>query len=202
MFYTANLKGNLALLPRLFTLIQQQRDDALVFLLDLGDTCSLDAWVCRTTQGRAPLLVLDSMGYDAAIIGGPEAVSIPVSSLRQLVDTIMMPIIIWGRVVRLAKRGVSFNIASGEAVLPEGEPGVLIDRSTQALPARNAPFPTLGDVPQGQLARVELSWPEWTVLDARIVELSAEIQPDPTIGAIVELVEAEAHHYAQQRGER
>ncbi len=148
------------------------------------------------------MLVFDSMGYDAAIIGGPEAVSIPVPSLRQLVANSMMPVIIWGRVARLSKRGVAFNIASGEAVLPEGEPGIQVDRSTQTLPANNTLVPVLGDVPQGHLAQVELSWPEWAVLDAQYVELSAEIQPDSTIGAIVELVEAEAHHYAQQRGER
>ena len=87
LLYTANLQGELTLLPRLFTLIQQERRAATgpTLLLDLGDSCALSAWVCQATHGRAPFLVLDSMGYDAALIGGPERVPIPPSALRRLV---------------------------------------------------------------------------------------------------------------------
>ncbi|MEW6578797.1 MAG: hypothetical protein AB1435_06335, partial [Chloroflexota bacterium] len=83
---TAHLSGELRLLPRLFTLIHRERRSAQgpVVLLDLGDTCAVEAWVCRATLGRAPFLVLDSMGYDGAVIGGPEQVPIPPSSLRLL----------------------------------------------------------------------------------------------------------------------
>ena len=71
LLYTAHLAGEIALLPRLFTLIGQERRAAAgpVILLDMGDTCAVESWVCRATQGRAPFLVLDSMGYDAALIG-------------------------------------------------------------------------------------------------------------------------------------
>jgi hypothetical protein len=199
LLVTANLKGDLVLLPRLFTLIQRERRAAHgpVFLLDLGDTCALEAWVCRATQGRAPLIVLDGMGYDAALLGGPEGISIPVPSLQQLLGTVMMRFVVWGRVATLTKRGITLALASGDAVLPADHPGIRVDRSTGTLPASGEPGVTLGDVAQGSIARVEMVWPEWTVQEARLVSVQSDTPPDPTIGAIVEFVENEARHYAQ-----
>ncbi|MBN2304370.1 MAG: hypothetical protein JXQ72_07845 [Anaerolineae bacterium] len=203
--YTANLKGDLHLLPRLFTLIQQERRSAheansLALLLDLGDTCALDSWVCPATQGRAPFLVLDAMGYDMALIGAGEQVSIPPDSLRRLLDTIMMRVALWNRPGHFTKRGITFHLASGTADFPAAEPGIRIDRTTTALPGANATPPVLGDVARGHLARVTMAWPDWTVQDARLLPLPETTSPDPTIAAVVELVENEARHYAQQEG--
>ncbi len=86
LLYTANLRGDVALLPRLFSLIrrEQRAADAPALLIDLGDTCAVESWLCRATMGRAPVLVLDSMGYDGVVIGGPERAPIPPSALRRL----------------------------------------------------------------------------------------------------------------------
>lgn len=202
LLYTANLAGELALLPRLFTLIQQERRaaDGPAILLDLGDTGSVESWVCRATQGRAPFLVLDSMGYDGAIIGGPEQTPIPLSALRHLLGQMIMPVILWNRPFLLTKQGVSLTLAPGHAPLPDQGLAIRIDRSARTLPAANDAAPVLGDVAQGVLARVDLRWPDGIVQAARWISLDADTPADPTTAAVVELVESEARQYVPQHG--
>jgi 2',3'-cyclic-nucleotide 2'-phosphodiesterase (5'-nucleotidase family) len=203
LLYTANLRGDLALLPRLFTMIQHERraSEGLVLLLDLGDTCSVESWVCQATQGRAPFLVLDGMGYDAVLIGGPEKVPIPPPSLRMVAASMVMAVVVWNRARPLTRRGITVTIAPGAAPLPDRSPAIRVDRSTQALPDAHDPVVTLGDVAHGHLARVDLAWPEWTVQAARLLAVSPDVPADPTIAALVEFVESEARHYAQNRQE-
>jgi hypothetical protein len=203
LLYTAHLAGEIALLPRLFTLIGQERRAAAgpVILLDLGDTCAVEAWICRATQGRAPFLVLDSMGYDGAVIGGPEAVPIPPSSLRQLLGKLIMPVIVWNRTRSITKRGVTVTLAPGSDSHPDQGPVIRIDRAAPALPEIGVPGLTLGDVAQGQIARVDMAWPAWTVQSARVTNVEPDTPVDPTVAAVVELVENEARLYAQQGGE-
>lgn len=202
VLYTAHIAGNLALLPRLATLIQQARSTAPgpVFLLDLGDTCAPEAWVCRATQGRAPFLVLDSMGYDGAVIGGPERIPIPPPSLKQLVGQMIMPVMVWNRTATLTRRGVSLCVAPGAAPDSGSTPTVRIDRSAATLPVTGSRSVTLGDVPQGHLARVDLAWPSWTVQAAQTLPLAHDTPVDPGVAAVVELVENEARYYAHEQG--
>lgn len=199
ILYTANIRGDLNLLPRLFTLIQDHKQglEGPAFLLDIGDTCAPDAWICRATQGRAPFLVLDSMGYDAAIIGGREQIPIPPLALRQLVNEMIMPVIIWDRARSLTKRGVAVTVAPGNAGSSDSESTIRVDRTTDRQPVPGDTAVILGDVPAGHLARVELHWPSWTVREASIRALPPDTPIDPTIAAVVELIEAEARHYTQ-----
>lgn len=202
LLYTAHLAGEVTLLPRLFTLIKQERRTASgpVILLDLGDTCSVEAWICQATQGRAPFLVLDSMGYDGAVIGGPEQVPIPPLSLRHLLNNVTMPVILWNRACQITRRHITFTIAPGNAPLSDQGPGVRIDRSKETLPDATDLGPTLGDVAQGVLARVDIAWPEWIIKSTCLIRVEPETPADQTIAAVVELVENEARYYAQQGG--
>lgn len=72
IFYTAHIQGDLALLPRLYTFIQQQMRTLGVkpLLIDLGQSCVPDVWPCGITGGRSTLIVLDGMGYHAANVEG------------------------------------------------------------------------------------------------------------------------------------
>jgi hypothetical protein len=204
LLYTAHLHGNLGLLPPLFTLIQQERRTAQgpVFLLDLGDTCSAEAWICRATYGRAPFLVLDGMGYDAAVIGGPERVPIPPPSLRRLVGQMVMPLLIWNRMLRLTRRGIALGVAAGDAPLPDGEPGIRIDRAAHQLAVAGESGVILGDVPQGHLARVVMDYPVWTLASVQLLPVAPDTPPDPTVVALVEFVEGEARAINDQQGDR
>ncbi len=203
LLYTAHLHGSLELLPPLFTLIQQARRTASgpVFLLDLGDTCAAEAWICRATYGRAPFLVLDGMGYDAAVIGGPERVPIPPPSLRRLAGQMIMPLLIWNRSLRLARRGISITVAAGEASLPDGGPGLRIDRAPDRVAVGGASGIILGDVPQNHLARVDLNYPAWTVASVQLLPVTPAIPPDPTVAALVEFVQGEARALEDQSRE-
>jgi hypothetical protein len=140
------------------------------------------------------------MGYDAVLIGGPEQVPIPPESLRRLLDTIVMPVILWNSIRQLTKRGITFALASGSAEVPGDEWSIWIDRSRDTLPGEGDPYPVLGDVAKGCLARVDLAWPDWTVQAARVMMLTNDVPSDPTIAAIVDFVESEARAYAQQQG--
>ncbi len=83
LLYTANLRGQIDLLPRLYAFIRQLRaqrveevnevmlcaldpPQRLTLLLDLGENCAPEVWHCAATGGRSMLIVMDAMGYHAA----------------------------------------------------------------------------------------------------------------------------------------
>lgn len=72
ILYTAKIRGDLTLLPRLYTFLQKLKAEAQhpVLLLDLGESCVDDVWHCAATGGRSTLVVLDGMGYHAANVTG------------------------------------------------------------------------------------------------------------------------------------
>ena len=72
LLYTANIAGDLALLPRLYTFLQRLIPSCApkTLLLDLGGSCSASVWHCRATAGRSTLIALDGMGYHAANVRG------------------------------------------------------------------------------------------------------------------------------------
>jgi len=202
VFTTANLRGAIDLLPRLATLILRERRTAegVTLLLDLGDTCSPESWVCRATQGRAPFLLLDAIGYDAAFIGG-EAMPIAPDAFRRLRDRIVMPLFLWHRASDLTRREMTFHFAAGSATLPPSTPGFRITREGAALAAEEAGTIRLGDVPAEHIGRVAIRWPECAIVDARAIPLDDSEQPEPTIAAVLDLVIEEAQSLAQQQGE-
>lgn len=199
---TANLRGAVDTLPRLATVILRERRAAtgLTLLLDLGDTCAADAWICRVTQGRAPFLLLDAIGYDAAFIGGEDTPIAP-EVFHRLRDRIVMPLFLWNRVSELTRRGQQFIFAAGRAALPDAAPGFRITRAEPALARFEAGVIHLGDVPAGCLGCVEIRWPEQVIESLRTVPLDCGEPADPTIAAVLELVTEEARLHAQQRGE-
>lgn len=201
VLYTANLEGRLSILPRLFSVIQRERQQAggPVFLLDLGDTCARDVELCRQTEGRAPFLVLDGMGYDTAVIGGPEKTPIPPSALRRLHDRMVMPVVIWNRVREFSKRQVSFWVAPGDGVPAEAEYVLRVDRSSDEVSAPGSP-PVIRDVAYGWLGRVRITWPEWRVETADRVPVPVDAPAEPIISTLLDFVTHEARVSAQQQG--
>ena len=194
LLYTAHIEGKLELLPRLFTLIKRQREQAAgpVLLFDLGDTCAAGSWVCRATLGRAPLLVLDSMGYDLALVGAGEHTPIPPDSLRTALGSLGMRVALWGRPRELQRHDRFFDIITGPLQPTAEKPALVINRDAPTLPAVGTSPPILGDVPQGHLACVQVDGPDWKVQAAELIALADDTPRDGTIAAVVEFVESEA----------
>ena len=203
VLYTANLAGQLDLLPKLFSLIQQERQEASgpVFLVDLGDTCVVESYLCRETQGRAPFIVLDGIGYDAAVIGGPEKTPIPVSALRSLGGRMVMPVVIWNRTREFTKRGIAFMLAPGaQEQAVDSNQIIRVDRSVVGPGEVGTSPPVLYDVPQGVLGRVDIAVDDWCVHAASHIEMTPELPPDSIVGTLLDFVAHEAQSAAPQEG--
>lgn len=197
LLYTANIAGDLALLPRLFTFLQglQAAVDQPALLLDLGESCADDVWHCQETGGRSTLIVLDGMGYHVANVAGLLA--------REARDTL-------GEQVTLGlvdeekawlDQATPYSAASIRVALRPGD-----DRAClEVIPAPAATTRVegrtvyLAGVCAGQVgeAVVDLRG-EPTLAAARIHQMPPDTPPNPSIAATVEFVEAEARYFAKQ----
>ena len=203
VLYTANLAGKLDILPRMFSLIQRERQSVsgTVFLVDLGDTCVVESPLCRGTEGRGPFIVLDGMGYDVAIVGGPEKTPIPPSALRALGGRMVMPVVIWNRAREFTRRDVSFWLAPGAPKdLPNGARVIRVDRSVEG-PGEVGALPVLFDVQQAVLGRMSIDVEDWCITSASHIRLTPDMQPDPVVGTLIDFVVEQARYIApQERG--
>lgn len=213
VLYTANLRGDLAALPRLSTVMQRARQSATgpVFIIDLGDSCAAEVWECRATLGQAPLLVFDAMGYDAAFVGGSESAPIPPQSLRRVREKLVMATFIWGRPARTVKQDTLIVWDTGGRSIPGMEQAqvkvtlrltVRLDRARPTLPdpVDQDVSLVLGDVPAGHVAQVTVNAQAGRLESAVLLLVPAETPADPTVAAVVELVQDEARRYAQEQG--
>ncbi|MCB9458121.1 MAG: hypothetical protein H6670_00625 [Anaerolineaceae bacterium] len=192
IFYTAGIHGDLALLPRLFTFIQQQiaeRSDKPL-LLDMGESCVPDVWPCGVTGGRSTLIVLDGMGYHAANVEGvlaegeryklSGAISLGLVDGRYSWRYNVPPIQDDDIVVSLRPTpAIGLNIALEPAAATSLEDRVL----------------RLQTVEKRQLGIVSISLSGEPALEScEVVNMSPNVRPDPTISAAVNFVEDEARY--------
>ena len=197
LLYTANIAGDLALLPRLHTFLQRLRsaEPRPTLLLDLGGACSQAFWHCRETGGRSSLIVLDGMGYQAANVA--QSLAPPIRD--QLARQVAMGLVDEGR--DWLYRAPPLSDPSLLATLrPHDESARLQIVLTAAADARvdaNALYlPGLGAGQVGD-AIVDLRG-EPALVSARIHRLPPGTPPNPSIAALVEFVEAEARYFAKQ----
>jgi hypothetical protein len=210
ILYTANLRGDLELLPRLYTFLRQLKahytseevvqicaDDPAqargsVLLLDLGESCTPEVWHCEVTDGRSMLVVLDGMGYDAA----------RVSDARE----------------KQAKLGDNVHLSLVDAATPLAIDDVAITEDDRWGGFETHPYTLqitlnsaesthldedclyLAAVEAGQVGAAVLTRliGHWSLVTYEIHDLPRRILPDPTITASVEFVLGEAR-YAQKR---
>ncbi len=193
ILYTANIRGDLALLPRLYTFMQQLQgeDRRTTLLLDLGASCAESVWHCRATGGRSTLVVLDGMGYQAANVEG----------ILGCEDRDLL--------AQQVTLGLVDRAQDWAWQAPAGDPGVRATINPSAQPARlqillrpadstciDGRVLSLQAVAAGQIgeARVELA-KRARIAHAARHDLPPGTPPNPSIAGAVEFVESEARYY-------
>lgn len=178
---TAQSGGDLNYYPRLQTAIKQLRadfGDKRPLLLDMGGAGSETEEVCRATENRAPLIVLDGMGYVAAI-----ADDLPGEYFEQMQGLLQMALILPGRAWQLGE--CPFPMARDSRLLAAAWRDGLL-----ALPY--PPKGTLFHIRLGEDQAIEIN-------EARPFE-AASLPPDPSISGVVDFVRDEARYYQRKGG--
>ena len=192
VLYTHNLRGDLDLLPRLYTLLQRLRSAAPgpCVLVDLGASCVPDVWPCNVTGGRSTLFVLDAMNYQAARVSdvlSPE-------SLEQLAPQTMMALVDVGRPQRA--QGLLFA-ASEDDIDDEAayEWVVLLNPAARTECAGRRL--RLSPVQAGEIGQVELAADDNCRITVHV--LPPHTPADPTIAGTVDFVRDEARYFQRKR---
>jgi len=193
IFYTAGLRGDLALLPRLHTFLRQLRmrvttlhPNDVQHTIDLGGACAAEMWHCASSGGRSALVALDGMGYSAAVNDGYADANVR------------------------AKLGANVNLSVIDALTPfltgaiafvvgDAVPAPLTVRLDSAPVSRlQAGVLRLAGISVGQVgeARVEGG----RLVESAVHYLPPGTPPDPTISGIIDFILAEAR-YAQKKRE-
>ena len=197
LLYTGEIAGDLALLPRLFTFIQQLKAEASqpALALDLGGSCNDERWHCRETGSRSTLFVLDGMAYDAANVNG----LFDSEARDRLAEQVTMALVD-------EERDWQVQLPNCDSIIRVGLHANDIDGKLQISlkPAQatriegEALF--LQAVAAGQVGEALLDLrgaPK--LLLARIREMPPDTPPNPSIAGTVEFVEAEARLLATKR---
>lgn len=192
--YSANISGDLALLPRMFTFLQRlgTAQGAGALLLDLGGTCSGEAWHCRATGGRSALIVLDGMGYHAANVEG----ALDADNREKLAEQVTMALVD-------AAQDWSYRVP------PVSDPSIVVALRPRESNARlqialkpaaetrlDGNILRLRAVGAGQIgeAVVDLRGGP-RLVSAATHALPSDTPPNPSIAGAVEFVEAEARYF-------
>jgi len=194
LIYTHNIRGELALLPRMYTFMRRLRGELAAgrtLFIDLGASCDLDVWPCAITEGRSTLIVLDAMGYYAANVQG---VLTPVSRARlagqvtlHLVDDKHPQI----------DDGLAFVSAADIHVDPI-QLRVVLAPADAATYAKGTLTLTALEAGQVGVARIAADGK----LHHSLHDLPADTPPEPTISGAVEFVRGEARYFEKrQRGD-
>jgi hypothetical protein len=194
ILYTANLRGQIHLLPRLYTWMRRQQPAGRrAWWFDLGAACAPAAWHCAATGGRSMLIVLDAMGYHAANVTGyltPEG--------RARLDANLLKIALVDEAHGWGDDTLSAACA-GDA--PPGRLLVLLTPAAQT--CLDGHRLSLAAVQAGQvgITRLESAGDHGalTLAAHTVHDLPPDTLPDPTISATVDFVLSEARLFQRRQ---
>lgn len=199
ILYTYGLRGDLAYLPRLYTFLQQLKqqfgNDSL--LLDLGASCDSNSWHCQVTNGRSTLIVLDGMGYHAANVTDFLADG-EHDKLKNVISTGMVD----------ARHAWRYHVPpeKDEGIIVAGELAPALRLCIVAAPADETKLDNralyLASVEQHEVGIIQIDLrSEMTMTHHDIVPVPEGLKPDPTIVAAAEFVEDEARFFQKRQGD-
>jgi len=190
IFYTGGLRGDLALLPRLYTFLRALRAELTsagerALLFDLGEACVPGVWHCDATGGRSALLALDALGCNAARADGLSA-----ADRAKLTSSLL----------RLTPVDADHPWREGgvcACVLPE-PCALCVVLAPAASTALNGHALRLQGVRAGEIGAARVG-PGPALLSASIHTMPASTLPNATIAAVVDFVLDEARRFARRR---
>ena len=198
LLYTSKIRGNIRMLPRLYTLIRRLKPAGRqgILLLDLGQACADDVWHCRLTQGRSTLIVLDGMGYHAANVAG----TFDPASRRKAAAQMTMALVDDSQDWHYQIPPVSDRSIIAAVQPKDRRARLQICLSADDATAVQDNILYLGDVGAGQIGCVRLDLhPAPRITASRIHDLPPDTPPNPSLAATVEFVESEARYLQKKR---
>ena len=191
ILHTGNLRGDLAILPRLHTFLRRLDTDGDTLLLDTGGACSDAVWHCRATGGRSMLLALDAMGYQAANVDG----ALDENEREKLAGQVTLGLVDGAHDWRTRDSEILVSLAPGRSayrlrICLRAVETTRLDENTLRL----------CKVEKGQvgIARVDIANSRLINTDIHIMPPSAP--PNPSIAGAVEFIESEARYFRHRDG--
>lgn len=190
ILYTGGLRGDLALLPRLYTQIKRLRgaESADRFLLiDIGDSCSADVWHCAVTGGRSMIVALDGMGYDIVYA------ELSAEARAKLGDNVRVDVIAQAD-AWISSASIDAAKLTGDGLIVPALSAGQVGRVRLELPDVQSFTGRRKNQPAGDLP------PEWfpKLISNEIFDLPPATPPDPTIAGVIEFILSEAR-YTQKK---
>lgn len=198
LLYTGGLRGDLRLLPRLYTFLRRLAGPDRPLLLDLGQSCAPEVWPCGVTGGRAALFVLDAMGCHAASVAG----LLNAENRARLEGQLKLFMVDERHFWRCSVR--PWHEARVTAALAPTDPTMALQILLHPAPATQLEGGALhlAGVRAGQVGRVrlELAGGRAALLEHEILDMPSNTPPEPTIAGTVDFVEDEARYYEKTGG--
>lgn len=210
ILYTANLRGNLELLPRLQTFIRQLKaqpidegDDVLIcavqpvptstILLDLGNACASESWHCAATGGRSMLIGLDAMGCHAANVDG-----LLTTESRERLKANLLGLALVDADHDQLENDILLTCRGGSKPLPYALSVLMTPAETTYL---NNHILQLKDVQTRQVGSVQMQMVagEPRLVGHGVHDLPPSTLPDPTIAGAVDFILSEARQFQKKQ---
>ena len=186
ILHTGNLRGDLAILPRLHTFLRRLDRGGNALLLDTGGACSDAVWHCRATGGRSMLLALDAMGYHAANVDG----ALDATEREKLAGHVTLGLVDGAHDWQSANGEISVALAPSQSICRlkvclSAVDETRLDENTLRL----------REVSKGQVGVARVDIAKSLLINADIHIMPSNTPPNPSIAGAVEFIESEARFF-------
>ena len=201
VMYTYNLKGGLDILPKLYTFLRELKTpyssgelgETTVIVLDLGNTCSADAWHCDVTDNRSMVIALDGMGFTAVNVQD----QLGAGSRAKLEDQVTLALVDDSNPFMYISK-IAIETQQGGFFLPSTQPDLSINLTPQDKTILEQNRLSLTKIEGKQIGVAVVNGSPYKLTHTSTHDLPQDTNPDPTIAGVVDFIISEAR-YLQKR---